>query len=98
MRAVKTDQAGQMPRQILVFTGHTCHFVGFVLLRLICLKTVGGISNADMQISYQVREDSYKYLVNASSIRFSFKCLRATCSVQRHIKNQMGNRIAPCII
>ena len=26
-----SDQTGQMPRLIRVFTGHTCHFVGFVM-------------------------------------------------------------------
>ena len=30
-----SDQAGQMPRLILVFAGRTCHFVGFVTMRLI---------------------------------------------------------------
>ena len=29
-----SDQTGWMPRLILVFTGLTCHFVGFVVLRL----------------------------------------------------------------
>ena len=29
-----SDQTEQMPRLILVFTGHTCHFVGFVMMRL----------------------------------------------------------------
>ena len=28
------DQTGRMPRLIWVFTGRTCHFVGFVMLRL----------------------------------------------------------------
>ena len=31
-----SDQTGRMPRLILVFAGRTCHFVGFVLKRLIC--------------------------------------------------------------
>ena len=31
-----SDQTGQMPRLIGVFTGHTCHFVGFVVRLLIC--------------------------------------------------------------
>ena len=30
-----TDQTGWMPRLIWVFAGHTCHFVGFVMRRLI---------------------------------------------------------------
>ena len=29
-----SDQTGQMPRLIWVFAGHTCHFVGFVMLQL----------------------------------------------------------------
>ena len=33
-RSGKTDQTGQMPRLIWVFTGRTDHFVGFVLLQL----------------------------------------------------------------
>ena len=32
-----SDQTGQMLRLIWVFTGCTCHFVGFVVRRLICL-------------------------------------------------------------
>ena len=35
MQTAKTDQSGRMPRLIWVFAGHTCHFVGFVVLRLI---------------------------------------------------------------
>ena len=31
-----SDQSGRMPRLIRVFTGTTCHFVGFVMRRLIC--------------------------------------------------------------
>ena len=31
-----SDQTGQMPRLIWFFAGCTCHFVGFVMLRLIC--------------------------------------------------------------
>ena len=29
-----SDQTGPMPRLIWVFPGHTCHFVGFVMMRL----------------------------------------------------------------
>ena len=32
-----SDQTGWMPRLIWVFAGHTCHFVGFVTMRLICV-------------------------------------------------------------
>ena len=31
-----SDQTGRMPRLIWVFTGRTCHFVGFVMRRLKC--------------------------------------------------------------
>ena len=31
-----SDQTGRMPRLIWVFAGCTCHFVGFVMRRLIC--------------------------------------------------------------
>ena len=31
-----SDQTGRMPRLIWVFAGRTCHFVGFVTMRLIC--------------------------------------------------------------
>ena len=31
MRTAKTDQTGQMPRLIWIFTGHTCYFVGFII-------------------------------------------------------------------
>ena len=34
-----SDQTGRMPRLIRVFTGCTCHFVGFVMRHLnLCLK------------------------------------------------------------
>ena len=32
-----SDQTGRMPRLISVFAVRTCRFVGFVVLRLICL-------------------------------------------------------------
>ena len=32
-----SDQTGRMPRLIWVYAGHTCHFVGFVMRRLMCL-------------------------------------------------------------
>ena len=32
-----SDQTGRMPRLIWVFAGRICHFVGFVMRRLICL-------------------------------------------------------------
>ena len=35
MRTAKTDQTGRMTRLIQVFAGRTCHFVGFVMRRLI---------------------------------------------------------------
>ena len=31
------DMTGRMPRLIWVFAGRTCHFVGFVMRRLICI-------------------------------------------------------------
>ena len=31
-----SDQTGRIPRLIWVFAGRTCHFVGFVTMRLIC--------------------------------------------------------------
>ena len=31
-----SDKTGRMPRLIWVFAGRTCHFVGFVMRRLIC--------------------------------------------------------------
>ena len=36
MHREDSDQTGQMPKLIRVFTGHTDHFVGFVVLWLIC--------------------------------------------------------------
>ena len=33
-------QTGRMPRLILVFAGHTCHFVCFVVLWLKCIKKI----------------------------------------------------------
>ena len=30
-----SDQTGRMPRLIWAFVGHTCHFVGFVMMRLV---------------------------------------------------------------
>ena len=35
-----SDQTGWMPRLIRVFNGRTCHFVGFVMRRLIYLTSV----------------------------------------------------------
>ena len=33
-----SDQTGHMPRLNWIFAGSTCHFVGFVMRRLICLR------------------------------------------------------------
>ena len=35
--SVQSDQSSLMPRLIWVFTGHICHFVGFVVRRLKCI-------------------------------------------------------------
>ena len=35
MSTAKTDQSGRI--LIVVFAGRTCHFVGFVMMRLICV-------------------------------------------------------------
>ena len=40
-----SDQTGRMPRLIWVFPGHTCHFVGFFMRRLICQSFQTGITN-----------------------------------------------------
>ena len=34
VHSINSDQTGQIPRLIQVITGCTCHFVGFVILRL----------------------------------------------------------------
>ena len=42
MRTAKTDQTGQMPRLILVYSARTCSFVGFVMRQLMlwtCFST-----------------------------------------------------------
>ena len=38
MQTTKIDQTGHMPRLIWVFARRTGHFVGFVMLQLICLR------------------------------------------------------------
>ena len=38
-----SDQTGQMHRLIWVFTGHSCHFVGFVMRWLICFYINEGL-------------------------------------------------------
>ena len=85
MQTAKTDQTGQMGAQV-------------ILLVLSCSGSFALDNKRDFkcsyQISYRVREDIYKYFVNARS----FKCLHAACSVLRNIKNQMGDRMTPCII
>ena len=37
-----SDQTGRMPRLIWVFAGRTCHFVGFVMMRLKFRNTMKG--------------------------------------------------------
>ena len=39
-----SDQLGRIPRLIWFFAGRTCHFVGFVVLRVICLMEKKGNS------------------------------------------------------
>ena len=38
--SVDSDQTVRIPRLICVFAVRTCHFVGFVMLRLICVGSV----------------------------------------------------------
>ena len=41
-----SDQTGRMPRLIWVFAGRTCHFVGFVMRRLICCLSVENLQRS----------------------------------------------------
>ena len=41
-----SDQTGRMPRLIWVFAGRICHFVGFVMRRLICCLSVENLQRS----------------------------------------------------
>ena len=55
------DQTGLMPRLIWVFAGHTCHFVGFVVLRIVwavlafvhILSTMSSSDTAEVWLTLQ---------------------------------------------
>ena len=47
-----SDQTGRMPRLIWVFAGRTCHFVGFVMRRLIC--SPGSDYQRSLYMIYQI--------------------------------------------
>ena len=49
-----SDQTGRMPRLIRVFAGRTCHFFGFVMRRLICLR-----QRSEQRPKAQLRVDWY---------------------------------------
>ena len=49
-----SDQTGRMPSLICIFAGRTCHFVGFVMLQLICISPIiqwGQISGSEASSS-----------------------------------------------
>ena len=51
MDSKDSDQTGWMPRLILVFAGHTCHFDSFVMRRFKCLSSARQLQETCMAIS-----------------------------------------------
>ena len=87
-----SDQAGRMPRLIRVFAGHTYHFVGFVMRRLIWhTKTAPSVSlastanlskeNSKLTLRNQTRQNKFQwspYLPNNILLRTH---LSAACTM-----------------
>ena len=48
-----SGQTGRMPRMICVFAGRTGHYIGFVMLRLICL--LSGVFVAELEFSIRLK-------------------------------------------
>ena len=57
MRTAKTDQTGRMPRLIWVFAGCRSHFIGFIVLQLICCEVTH--SSAQDKMSHIMRKPVY---------------------------------------
>ena len=55
----KTDQTGRMPRLIWVFAGRTCHFVGFVTMRLICVPSKSYLIRTIYMVSIFTTDPTY---------------------------------------
>ena len=66
----KTDQTGWMPRLIRVFAGHTGHFVGFVMRRLILCKLY--LSMKLLLFSFMSEWYFYVYEVNVDHYRINW--------------------------
>ena len=73
MQTAKTDQTGQMPRLIRVFTGRTSYFVGFVMRRLIYKKMRSYLpkNNWILSIYLVLTELSAEYLITQRQIMWS---------------------------
>ena len=70
-----SDQTGRMPRQIWVFAGRTCHFVGFVMRRLLCGRLTPALKCLRRQIPKFQIWHVYRCCCSQNS-SFSFKGLK----------------------
>ena len=96
-----SDQTGRMPRLIWVFAGRTCHFVGFVMRRLIlCLEI---IYSSNLTFSWLIFT---KYLLRQCYHHFStshFNKDSDNCDIQHRpcrditvVGDNIGNNPSKC--
>ena len=80
MHSEDSDQTGRMPSLIWVFVWRTCHFIGFVMRRPVCLvqthmiyslfaelRTQPGINNMALMICLLIAQTLYQLGVNRAS-------------------------------
>ena len=83
-----SDQTGQMPRQIWVFTGRTCHFVGFDMRRLIYNDRA---KHKIIKGFLAVRPSLPSSMQNA--VKFAKICLVRSCSCTLRTLSQTSDKI-----
>ena len=82
-----SDQTGRMPRLIWVFAGRTCHFVVFVMRRLIlCCKWTRRPIRMTVRIASTITENCSSWFIGSGRIA-SAELICMAISKLRHEKN-----------
>ena len=76
-----SDQTGRMSRLVWVFAGCTCHFVGFVMRRLICFIYTIEVLNASAMLN---RTDGNVVITKALRECFGTPCIRVWYSLLQY--------------
>ena len=67
-----SDQTGRMPRLIRVFAGRTCHFVGFVMRKLIIIVISSGLDQWLIHVERSLRQVSMDFVFHSSQFNLIY--------------------------